>query len=389
MEAGAPGGFGRRIAYRLPGELRQPLVSGFKAQREAVRAAAEAGRAVFDLARHAARRSGEAAGARGRAPATGVPFGTQATAGDVLLAPGSPWFHPFYHRLAARARQEQRLRLAVLVYDAIPLIRPEWCEENLVRRFTGWARTTLPLADTILTISRASGNDLRAWAAREGVALRAPPEAIPVGTGFTGDGDEGAAAAVPRKRSPRLPAPGSYVLSVSTLEARKNHALLFRVWRHLLDERGPDRVPVLVLAGRIGWMVADLVQQIRQTNGLGGRILLIADASDAELRQLYEGCRFTVFPSFYEGWGLPVTESLGQGRPCIASGSSAVPEAGGALARYFDPENGTEALAAIRSALDDPAGTDAWAERIRREFRPVPWADSARRLVALLDHAQA
>ena len=61
--------------------------------------------------------------------------------------------------------------------------------------------------------------------------------------------------------------------------------------------------------------------------------------TDADLKVLYEGCLFTLFPSFYEGWGLPVTESLAFGKPCIASNRSSIPEAGGKLARYIDPNN--------------------------------------------------
>jgi glycosyltransferase involved in cell wall biosynthesis len=291
------------------------------------------------------------------------------------------WFHPFYAELARTARSAFGLRLGVLVHDTIPLLRPEWCEENLVRRFEGWARTALPDADCLLTNSEATGRDLVAWAARSGLPLRSAPRAIPIGTGF--GGKDPAAADV--ARSSRLPPPDSYVLMVSTLEARKNHALLFRIWRRLLEEMEPARVPTLVFAGRVGWLVSDLVEQIRRTNGLDGKLLLIEDATDAELAQLYRGCRFTLFPSFYEGWGLPVTESHGYGRPCLASSASAVPEAGGALARYFDPENGTEALRMIRTAIEDEAGTRRWAEEVSRSFRPVSWRDSADAMVRHLD----
>ncbi len=182
--------------------------------------------------------------------------------------------------------------------------------------------------------------------------------------------------------------PGSYVLTVSTIEARKNHALLFRVWRRLLDEMPAAAVPTLVFAGRVGWLVDDLMRQLRNADYLGGKIVLIEDPRDGELAQLYAGCRFTVFPSFYEGWGLPVTESLGFGRPCIISNASALPEAGGTLARYFDPENGAEATRVIRRAIEDAEGTEAWGTRIAAEFRPVSWDDSARGILRALDQTR-
>jgi glycosyltransferase involved in cell wall biosynthesis len=139
-----------------------------------------------------------------------------------------------------------------------------------------------------------------------------------------------------------------------------------------------------VFAGRVGWLVADLMQQLDNTGWLDGRIVLVEDPTDAELATLYRGCLFTLFPSLYEGWGLPVTESLAFGKPCIASNVTAVPEAGGSLARYFDPENVAEATRVIRATIEDRAGLAAWEEQVRREFRPVPWEAAADCLLKLL-----
>jgi glycosyltransferase involved in cell wall biosynthesis len=191
---------------------------------------------------------------------------------------------------------------------------------------------------------------------------------------------------------PHLPAPGSYVLFVSTLEARKNHVLLFRTWRRLLTDLPRDRVPTLVFAGNVGWLVADLMQQLENARWLDGKIQLVSHPSDEELRALYRGCQFTVFPSLHEGWGLPVSESLALGRPCLASNTTSLPEAGGDLARYFDPENFDSAYRAVRGVIDDPAGLEAWREKVRRDFRPVPWSESAtaiRRAVDALEVSAA
>ncbi|WP_419730963.1 glycosyltransferase family 4 protein [Lichenicola sp.] len=387
----------RRLAYRMPLDLRTPLVTLFKAQRDSLRAAgsltaAAAGR-ISMRRTNAAPASG---GAYGSGTATDgltvAAFETTAEAGDVLLVLGSPWFHPFYVDLVARTRDRWGLRVALLIYDIIPLLRPEWCDENLVARFGMWARGMLPLADTLLTISQASAHDIVRIADRLHLPLRAQPSPIPVGTGFSRPvgrpGDAITANAPPPVRTDRLPPPGSYVLLVSTIEARKNHVLMFRVWRRLLDELPADRVPTLVFAGKVGWLVDDLMQQLRNAHCLDGKILLIENPQDGELERLYEGCLFTVFPSFYEGWGLPVTESLSFGRPCIISNASALPEAGGTLARYFDPENGGEAFRVIRRAIEDPDETRAWGARVAAEFRPVSWDESARAMLRLIDHAR-
>jgi glycosyltransferase involved in cell wall biosynthesis len=185
-------------------------------------------------------------------------------------------------------------------------------------------------------------------------------------------------------RSGRLPAAGSYVLFVSTIEARKNHLLLFRVWRRLAREMPPDKVPTLVFAGRVGWLVEDLMTQIDNTNRLDGKLIIIEDATDSELAALYQGCLFTVFPSFYEGWGLPVTESLAFGKPCLIADRTSLPEAGGEFARRFDPDNLHDAFTAIRDTILDPEGLALWAAHIRHAFRPVSWAASADALLTAL-----
>lgn len=382
------GSLARRVAYRIPLDLRTPLVGLFKAQRETVRAA---GKLTGAAAGRVAKLRSTTAHGRAMMPATDgltvAPFDTSVGPGDVLLVLGSPWFHPFYNQMITRVRDKWQMRIALLVYDIIPLLRPEWCDRNLVDRFEIWAIGMLSLADTLLTISQASARDILAVADRRKLPLRATPSVIPIGTGFSrpvGHPDESVAVV----RTDRLPPERSYVLMVSTIEARKNHALLFRVWRRMLDEMPADRVPTLVFAGRVGWLVTDLMQQLTNAHYLDGKILLVDDPQDGELERLYDGCLFTVFPSFYEGWGLPVTESFSFGRPCIISNASALPEAGGALARYFDPENGTEAYQVIRDAIEDRKGTEAWSGRVAAEFRPVSWDESARAILRSIDHGR-
>jgi glycosyltransferase involved in cell wall biosynthesis len=388
--AGAPipsPGLGRRIAYRIPLDLRVPLLRMLKSQVETVRAAGSLARATAGQAGRLARDRRPSLAAT--PPADGLTvaaFAGNVEPGDILLVLGSTWFHPFYAEMIAAVRDRFGLRVAALFYDVIPLLRPEWCDRNLVARFRRWAASLLPLVDIPLAISQATAQDLTRFADRNAVALRQTPVAIPIGTGFSGAVSQ---AVSDRVRTDRLPPPRSYVLIVSTIEARKNHVLLFRIWRRLLDELPSDRVPTLVFAGKVGWLVDDLMQQLRNTDQLDGHIRLVEDPQDGELAELYRGCLFTVFPSFYEGWGLPVTESLGFGRPCVISNASALPEAGGTLARYFDPENGGEAYRAIRRAIEDHDGTEAWAERIRAEFRPVSWDESARAILRFIDHGRA
>ena len=310
-------------------------------------------------------------------------FEQESAPGDILLVLGSPWSHPDYAQLI-RTQRSRGLKFALLVYDLIPIRRPEWCDRGLVRVFRAWFDSVFPLCDQVFAISQATAADVELYTRERRLELPGPVIPIPIGTSF------GAAdGSTPPVRTSRLPVPGSYALIVSTIEARKNHLLLFRVWRRMLEELPARSIPTLVFAGRVGWLVDDLMRQIANTNNLDGKLILVENPTDAELMSLYEGCQFTLFPSFFEGWGLPVTESLALGKPCLTSDRTSLPEAGGKLARRFDPDNLHDAYRTIREVIDDPAGLAEWEAQVRREFKPVPWSATADALLTALNHPMA
>src|SRR5262249_28986467 len=170
---------------------------------------------------------------------------------------------------------------------------------------------------------------------------------------------------------------GSIALSVGSIDRRKNQALLYQLWRRLIERHG-ERVPPLVLAGRHGWRADEVLQDLQGDPVVRGRVVALADTTDAELRWLYGRCLFTVYPSHYEGWGLPVAEALAHGKYCLASATSSLPEVGADLADYADPLDLLGWQARVERALFDPGFLPAREERIRREFRVTPWAACAR-----------
>src|SRR5262249_49906260 len=107
--------------------------------------------------------------------------------------------------------------------------------------------------------------------------------------------------------------------------------------------------------------------------------------SDTDLARLYRGCLFTVFPSLYEGWGLPVTESLAFGKPCLVAKCSALTEAGGRLARYFDPDSVSDTYILVRTTIEDAASLRAWEAEVTCSFESISWNSTA---AELLRHIQ-
>ncbi len=302
-----------------------------------------------------------------RAPADGMAASDAVRPGDVLLIAGAGWSEARHVARVAAARKRQGLRVALLVYDIIPLLRPEWFDPLEQLRFGRWLEAMLVISDHLLAISAATAGDLATWRASRGMLERA------VHVVRLGDGFSQSAATVPVAHGVE----GPYALFVSTLEFRKNHAVAVEVWRRLLALFGPDQVPRLVFAGRPGGLTGDLMHMLVASDFLGGHVILRPNASDSEIEALYRGCAFTVFPSHYEGWGLPVAESFAFGKPCFAASTSSLPEVGGDLARYFDPLDPDAAVRMIAAVLRDPADLAVWQARVADEFRPTAWCVTA------------
>ena len=378
--------FVRELMYRLPASLRIIVIEVLVTQEKAFRAwgglIAAVVRGVIRIPHRLARRlRRRTAVAKGSGPSHSAQTGGAANIarGDTVLALGAPWSHPNYMALIAAQRTRNGARFALLVHDIVPLRHPEWCDQGTVRLFRSFFDGTLPLCDQVFADSRATAADVTAYAREQSINLPAPVISLPIGTGF---GVSPPSTIVPR--TGRLPAANEYVLFISTIEARKNHLLLFRVWDQLLRDLPPNLVPTLVFAGRTGWLVGDLMQQIDNTGNLNGKLLIIDKPTDAEVAALYQGCLFTVYPSFYEGWGLPVTESLAFGKPCLIADRTSLPEAGGSLVRKFDPDNLNDAYAEIRRIILDREDLARWEEQVRTTFRPTSWSTTAQALLAAL-----
>ena len=357
----------QKAILRLPPELRDPLFRVGVLQSQVLRNV----RSLLHLMRPPPSRE-----VRVVTTGSALADGAGPQRGDLFLVLGAPWSVPGAADLFV-ALKVRGVRTVLLIHDLIPVRRPEWQSPIRVERFRTWLETSLAACDIVLTISRFTANDVRSYAVERGIALAGNVVSVPAGT------------SLPAKASARpvgLPIPGQYVLYVSTLEARKNHVLAVKVWLKLLAEvragtRATFSVPQLVFAGRIGTGVADLLQQLDNRSWLNGRVRLIRDPADAEVRALYEGCRFTIIPSLFEGWGLPLGESLALGKPCLAASGTALPEAGGDFCRYFDPEDVGAAHRAVAALLDAPEQVEAWEAEVRRRFRSRDWREAARAIL--------
>jgi len=291
---------------------------------------------------------------------------------DIVMVLGAFWIGGEYLPRLKRLRLAG-VRLGIYFHDLIPLTHEELVTVTTRHDFMSKLNDVLAIIDFACTNSMFVEHELREVLRslrREDVPVASVPLAHDIV--YSAKGDPGEAF--------RRKLPAEFVLSVGTIERRKNHILLLEIWQRL-NETYAGRIPALVLAGKWGWRTDEFRDGLKASNNVGGKIIVLGNVDDDELVYLYKHCLFTVFPSFAEGWGLPVGESLFFGAPCIASNSTSIPEVGGSLVHYFDPCQPDEAMSVIEGAMFDRPCLAGWAERIRREFHARTWDDVTGNLI--------
>lgn len=285
--------------------------------------------------------------------------------GAILLLPGELQRQDF--GVLMSLRQKLKIKLAFVFYDLLDTLPAGDA------RLSDPSATNIPgsnfamrEASLILPISRYSEGELRTYANARGLTLP-PIRTIRLGHQIA---DAPAIDGVDDLK------PGQFVLTVGDVNYRKNHALLTDIWSALARERTTAPIP-LVIAGRIGTDGQPLVAAVKSDPAATGVIRFLSDVDDAKLQWLYRNCRFTLFPSRSEGFGLPVVESLAFGKPCIASNTTSIPEASQGIATHLGPDDAAAWRSAIERLLDDDAAIASVKADIANRFRAASWTDTA------------
>jgi len=294
---------------------------------------------------------------------------------DTLFIGGAFWANKEIIDFCRRAA-EQRVNLIVLFHDLIPLITPYFAGHDFRAEYLDMLR--LP-AHFIVTTPR-NRRDLEAVRQSCGAAgLLTSSSVVPLADEFPG-AERNELLFAASDRLARL-AGEDFALCVGTVEIRKNHLTLLLVWEELAAELG-ERLPKLVVAGRRGWKADAALAKLDEANSATSLIEFVEAPTDSELRWLYSSCRFTVFPSYFEGWGLPVGESFWFGKPCAASNTGSIPFVGRDLCAYFSPFDAEEMKEAIR-ALSNPETRRSFQAKIR-STRLRTWRDVARDIKTII-----
>lgn len=296
--------------------------------------------------------------------------------GDAVFTVGIDWGLDFLP-LLKRIRAKTPITVHQVVHDLTPIVTPQFHVERNCEVYREFFFNVSTMVDTAWYISDATRLDAEATQRTWRLPL-VPSKQLTWGS-------------VPPKPDTRTSAQRRAVLAhkgvtrdfflfVSTVEARKNHETVYRAYRQLVKERGPA-IPQLVFVGHGGWKRSEFLGWLHRDPVVKGHLKHFS-ANDAELDALYRECLFTVYPSLYEGWGLPIVESHAYGKAVITSDSPSLREAAGEGVDAVEAMSVQAWRDVLEKYLFDAAHLARVTERQQKAFKPVSWADTADQILA-------
>ena len=258
----------------------------------------------------------------------------------------------------------------VTIHDLSLLVHPEAHEQRLVRRARWRLQLMARLASKIITPSNSIKNEvcefLEILAEKVAVTPEAPRRVFR------------------RREDPellrRFGIEGDFILFVGTIEPRKNLRRLVEAFDQML--RNTSLGPKLVIAGGQGWMMDDFVSLING-KGLAERVCLTGYLQDEDLCALYSACTAFIYPSLYEGFGLPPLEAMACGAPVITSRRPALVETVSNAARLVDPNDVGDIARAMVEMLSDENVREHYAELGKQNVRKFSWEKTARQTLEI------
>lgn len=317
--------------------------------------------------------------------------------GDHLIVIDSSWLPK--HSEIFRKAKTLGLKVHTFVYDLVPVVMPHVTAGNMPNMFYNALVDSFDYTTCYITISDSTKTDLDKFLQNKGInipsrslplaqeGLPSKTTAFPSGTddhiGNERYADYAHIEEVGALRDEiRSVATIPFVLCVGSIEPRKNGWRIANAWARLSELKGIE-VPRLVFAGGSGWLRYEFDTFLKGTGNLNGWVQVVDRPSDTELAFLYRNCSFTIMASIYEGWGLPVGESLAYGKTAVVSNTTSLPEVGGDLVKYCDPNSIDSIEAACKELICQPEVRVALEEKIKTS-NLRSWDNVAEDLIKIL-----
>lgn len=265
----------------------------------------------------------------------------------------------------------QKVRPIFMVHDLIPLTHPQFCRAGEQEKHLQRLHNCVRSAAGVVCNSQATLDGLASLCNAHHWHM--PPAKVAL-----------LATELPPSTSatPLLAQP--YFVFVSTIEPRKNHLMLLRLWEQLVMQQGA-KAPRLVIIGQRGWHYGEVIRRLESSQALKGMVLEVSGCTDHEMVNYLQHSRALLFPSFTEGYGMPVAEALTLGVPVIASNLPVFREFAGNIPDYIDVLD-EDAWAALIGDYASDASPARQAQLVRlQQFERPTWQQHFIEVDKLLD----
>ena len=260
------------------------------------------------------------------------------------------------------------VKIITQLYDIIPITHPQFCREITTTNFMLYLTANLKYADLIITSASATVDALNELTDRLSIE-RKKTKVVPLGCDFV---QKKKSLAEIDENVKNITKDSKYILMVGTIEPRKNHSIVIDALESGLAEKGIKAV----FAGRIGWNVEKLEKRIKEHPLYNKQLFFVEKPNDATVDYLYKNAYAVAFPTFNEGFGLPVIEAFQRGTPVIASDIKVIHEVAGDFAHYFDNTNKDDFVRCVNELLENPQEYSEMKEHLK-DFVPFTWNECA------------
>ncbi|BBD67489.1 mannosyl transferase B [Nostoc commune NIES-4072] len=302
--------------------------------------------------------------------------------GDIYVIADANWDLPKTYYRFLEALKKHKVTIVAICYDLIPIKFPHFSSKKFTEAFTKFYSEYSTLFDNVLCISKNSVEDYNN-AKKEGILANDSTQVVQsfrLGCNYLKHNYdlelENTNLEIKNKLINK-----KYILVVGSLVPHKNIKAIISAFDLLINSNFEDTY--LIFAGNKGWHL-ETDNLIESNKAYGTLIHILGSVTDVQLDILYKNCYCLVQASFYEGFGLPVVEALQHCKPVIASIGGSLPEVGGDFCIYFDPTQPTELYEALKKLLDSDSYYNHLVERIKNEYRPFSWQESAEQFLYCL-----
>ncbi len=257
----------------------------------------------------------------------------------------------------------------VTIHDLSTFIFPSHRGENVSQRLSKRAKAAAKIAKKVISVSESTAQDTIKYLNVNQTKIKV------IYPGITD-------LPTPVKNLPASLKPQSYILFVGTIEPRKNLIGLFKAYA-LLPPRLQEKYP-LVIVGAEGWQTGEIFATIRLLN-LEDKVKFLGLVSDNILTKLYQEAAVFVYPSLYEGFGLPVLEALSFGTPVVTSNISSLPEVAGPAALLVEPQEPKSIARGLQRLLEGKFERENLRKKAQKQVQKFSWDRAAKETIKVLE----